>query len=79
MAEKIPEIYSDGVSNAHWVSSMVKLDFVTHVPTEPNQPPKAENAVRIVMSPPALLNLADSVNALIEKLIEAGIFQKPQK
>lgn len=79
MAEKIPEIYTDGVSNAHWVSSMVKLDFVTHTPSEPNEKPKAEPAVRIVMSPPALLNLADSVNALIEKLVEAGIFQKPQK
>ena len=76
MTEKVPEIYSDGCANVHWLHNMVKLDFVTHIQTEPNQPPKAENVVRIVMTPNAMLELAKSLDDLIQKLIDAGIAQK---
>ena len=75
MANRI-EIYSDGVSNIHWCGNMVKLDLVSYNPQERGKPPIPENTHRIVMPPGGLLALADSANALIEKLVAAGVFQK---
>ena len=79
MAEKIPETYSDGVSNIHWCGNMVKIDFVSYDPKESGKPPVPEVTRRIVIPPQGLLALADSINALIEKLVAAGIFQKPEQ
>ena len=73
------EIYSDGVSNIHWCGHMVKMDLVSYDPKENGKPPVTEVTTRIVMSPQGLLALADSVNALIEKLVVAGVFQKPEQ
>jgi len=73
------EIYSDGVSNIHWCGNMVKLDLVSYNPQESGKPPIPENTHRIVMPPAGLLALADSANALIEKLVAAGVFQKPEQ
>ena len=73
------EIYSDGVSNIHWCGNMVKLDLVSYNPQESGKPPIPENTHRIVMPPAGLLALADSANALIEKLVAAGVFQKPDQ
>ncbi len=78
MANRI-EIYSDGVSNIHWCGNMVKLDLVSYNPQESGKPPIPENTHRIVMPPAGLLALADSANALIEKLVAAGVFQKPEQ
>ena len=78
MANRI-EIYSDGVSNIHWCGNMVKLDLVSYNPQESGKPPIPENTHRIVMPPAGLLALADSANALIEKLVAAGVFQKPDQ
>ena len=77
MANRI-EIYSDGVSNIHWCGNMVKLDLVSYDPQN-GKPPIPENTHRIVMPPAGLLALADSANALIEKLVAAGVFQKPEQ
>lgn len=73
------EIYADGVSNIHWVGNMVKLDLVSNDPKENGKPPVPEVTTRIVMSPQGLLALSDSVNALIDKLVVAGVFQKPEQ
>lgn len=73
------EIYSDGVSNIHWCGNMVKMDLVSYDPKENGKPPVPEVTTRIVMSPQGLLALSDSVNALIDKLVVAGVFQKPEK
>lgn len=73
------EIYSDGVSNIHWCGNMVRLDLVSYDPQESGKPPVAETTHRIIMPPAGLLALADSANALIEKLVAAGVFQKPEQ
>ena len=73
------EIYSDGVSNIHWCGNMVKLDLVSYDPKESGKPPVPEVTTRVVMPPQGLLALAESANKLIEKLVAAGVFQKPEQ
>ncbi len=75
MADK-KEIFADGIGQIHFAGAMVRFDFVTLQPTEEGKAPVAEPSVRIIMPPQGFLSAFDSMQKLIDKLLEAGVLQK---
>ena len=74
MAE-LKEIFADGVGQIHFAGGMVRFDFMTLQPRE-NGDPEVKANYRIVMPPQGFLNAFNSMQQLIDKLVEAGVLQK---
>lgn len=55
---------------------MVRYDFVTLQPDEEGKAPVPKSNVRIIMPPQGFLNAFNSMQQLIDKLVEAGVLQK---
>ena len=75
MADK-KEIYADGIGQIHFAGNMVRYDFVTLQPEEDGKAPTPQSNVRIIMPPQGFLAAFNSMQQLIDKLVEAGILQK---
>ena len=75
MADK-KEIYADGIGQIHFAGNMVRYDFVTLQPEEDGKAPAAQSNVRIIMPPQGFLAAFNSMQQLIDKLLEAGVLQK---
>jgi hypothetical protein len=78
MADK-KEIYADGIGQIHFAGNMVRYDFVTLQPAEDGQAPVPQSNVRIIMPPQGFLAAFNSMQQLIDKLVEAGVLQKNEK
>ena len=55
---------------------MVRYDFVTLQPEADGQAPVPQSNVRIIMPPQGFLSAFNSMQQLIDKLVEAGVLQK---
>ena len=75
MSEK-KEIFADGIGQIHFVGGMVRYDFVTLQPESEGQAPVPQSNVRIIMPPQGFLSAFNSMQQLIDKLLEAGVLQK---
>jgi len=75
MAEK-KEIFADGIGQIHFAGNMVRFDFMTLQPEENGKAPVAQSNVRVIMPPQGFLNAFNSMQQLIDKLVEAGVLQK---
>ena len=70
------EIFADGIGQIHFAGGMVRYDFVTLQPEEEGKAPISESNVRIIMPPQGFLSAFNSMQQLIDKLLEAGVLQK---
>ena len=70
------EIFADGVGQIHFAGCMVRYDFVTLQPEENGQAPVPQSNVRVIMPPQGFLAAFNSMQQLIDKLVEAGVLQK---
>ncbi len=75
MADK-KEIYADGIGQIHFAGAMVRFDFVTLQPQENGQAPVPQSNFRVIMPPQGFLNAFNSMQQLIDKLVESGVLQK---
>ena len=75
MSEK-KEIFADGIGQIHFAGGMVRYDFVTLQPEADGQAPVPQGSVRIIMPPQGFLSAFNSMQQLIDKLLEAGVLQK---
>ena len=75
MADK-KEIFADGIGQIHFAGGMVRFDFVTLQPQEEGQAPLPESGMRIIMPPQGFLSAYNSMQQLIDKLVEAGVLKK---
>jgi len=73
------EIFADGIGQIHFLGGMVRYDFMTYQPAGDGKEPVAEASVRVIMPPEGFLRTYNSMQQLIDKLVEAGILQKNQK
>ena len=73
------EIFVDGIGQIHFAGGMVRYDFVSLQPQADGKPPVAETNIRIVMPPQGFLGAFNSMQQMIDKLLEAGILQKNEK
>ena len=76
MAGKKKEIFADGIGQIHFAGGMVRFDFVTLQPQEEGQAPLPESGMRIIMPPQGFLAVFNSMQQLIDKLVEAGVLKK---
>ncbi len=75
MSEK-KEIFADGIGQIHFAGGMVRFDFVTLQPEEDGKAPKPAANFRVIMPPQGFLGAFNSMQQLIDKLLEAGVLQK---
>ena len=70
------EIFADGIGQIHFAGNMVRFDFVTLQPAEEGQAPVAQSNVRVIMPPQGFLSALNSMQQLVDKLVEAGVLRK---
>ncbi len=77
MAE-LKEIFADGIGQIHFAGGMVRYDFVTVQP-ENDGKTSTKAGIRIIMPPQGFLNAFNSMQQLIDKLVEAGVLKKNEE
>lgn len=75
MLEK-KEIFADGIGQIHFAGNMVRFDFVTLQPEVDGKAPVPQPNIRVIMPPQGFLSAFNSMQQLIDKLLEAGVLQK---
>jgi hypothetical protein len=70
------EIFADGIGQIHFAGAMVRFDFVTLQPGAEGEAPVPESTVRVIMPPQGFLSAYNSMQQLIDKLLEAGVLKK---
>ena len=78
MTEK-KEVFADGIGQIHFAGGMVRYDFVTLQPKEDGKAPESQSNIRIIMPPQGFLAAFNSMQQLIDKLLEAGVLQKNEQ
>ncbi len=73
---ELKEIFADGIGQIHFAAGMVRYDFVTFQPEEEGKAPSPKSNIRIIMPPQGFLTAFNSMQQLIDKLLEAGVLQK---
>ncbi len=73
------EIFADGIGQIHFAGNMVRFDFVTLQPEADGKEPIPQSNVRIIMPPQGFLSAFNSMQQLIDKLLEAGVLKKNEK
>ena len=69
------EIFADGIGQIHFAGAMVRFDFVTLQPGEDGAAPVPQSNIRVIMPPQGFLSAYNSMQQLIDKLLEAGVLQ----
>ena len=70
------EIFADGIGQIHFAGGMVRFDFMTLQPGPEGAAPTPEYNERIIMPPQGFLGAFNSMQQLIDKLVEAGVLTK---
>ena len=70
------EMFADGLGQIHFAGGMVRMDFMTLQPGEAGQEASPRNSFRIIMPTQGFLGAFNSMQQLIDKLVEAGVVQK---
>lgn len=70
------EIFADGIGQIHFAGGMVRFDFMTLQPEEDGKTPTPKSNIRVIMPPQGFLGAYNSMQQLINKLVEAGVLQK---
>ena len=70
------EIFADGIGQIHFAGGMVRFDFVTLQPEADGKAPIPSSNIRIIMPPQGFLSAFNSMQQLIDKLVDAGVLQK---
>jgi hypothetical protein len=77
MSEK-QEIFVDGIGKIHFTGGMIRYDMVTLNPTENGKEPVADEKIRIIMPPDGFLATFNTMQKLIDQLVDAGVFKKKE-
>lgn len=70
------EVYADGLGQIHFAGNMVRFDFMTLQPGIDGTAPTPEYSERVIMPPQGFLAAFDSMQQLINKLVDAGVLTK---
>lgn len=76
MNQEEPEFYADGVGQIQFAAGMVRCNFISLLPEKDGKTLTAKNRFHLVMPPQGFLNTFNSMQQLIDKLLEAGILQR---
>ena len=73
------EIFADGIGQIHFAGGMVRYDFITLQPEEEGKTPVPQSNISIIMPPQGFLGAFNSMQQLIDKLVDAGVLRKNEK
>ena len=73
------EIFVDGIGKIHFTGRMVRIDMISLEPTEEGKEPEARETLRIIMPPDGFLGAFNTMQRLIDQLLEKGVFQRQEK
>ena len=73
------EIFADGIGQIHFAGGMVRFDLMTLQPAEEGKAPVPESTVRLIMPPQGFLSAFQSMQQLIDKLVDAGVLKKNEQ
>ena len=73
------EIFADGIGQIHFTGGMVRFDFMTLQPEENGKAPVMQSNIRIIMPPQGFLKALNSMQQLVDKLVEAKMLKKTAK
>ena len=76
MTDHSKELFADGIGQIHFAGGMVRLDLMTLQPAEDGKAPTPESRTRLIMPPQGFLAAFNSMQQLIDKLVEAGVLQR---
>ncbi len=76
MADIKKELFADGIGQIHFAGGMVRFDLVTLQPGEEGKAPTPESHTRLIMPPQGFLAAFNSMQQLIDKLVDAGVLKK---
>ena len=74
--ENKKEIFADGIGQIPFAGGVGRFDFVTLQPGEDGAAPTPVVNERIIMPPQGFLGAFNSMQQLIDKLVEAGVLTK---
>lgn len=73
------ELYADTIDEIHFTGNMVRLDFGTVQPPESeDKEPTIKRHFRVIMPLNGMFSSMDSMQGLIDKLVNAGVIQKKE-
>ncbi len=75
MSEK-QEVFVDGIGKIHFSGGMIRYDMVTLEPKEDEEQPTPNEKLRIIMPPNGFLEMFNTMQKLIDQLLEAGVLKK---
>ena len=76
MTEEQQEVFADGIGQIHFADGMVRFDFITLQPGDDGKPPVPQSSIRVIMPPQGFLNAFNSMQQLMDKILDAEIQQK---
>ena len=79
MADSRKELFADGIGQIHFAGGMVRFDLMTLQPTEEGKAPRPASHTRLIMPPQGFLSAFNSMQQLIDRLVEAGVLKKNEK
>ena len=76
MTEEQQEVFADGIGQIHFADGLVRFDFITLQPGDDGKPPIPQSSIRVIMPPQGFLNAFNSMQQLMDKILDAEIQQK---
>ena len=73
------ELFADGIGQIHFAGGMVRFDLMTLQPAEEGKAPVPQSTVRLIMPPQGFLSAFQSMQQLIDKLVDAGVLKKNEQ
>ncbi len=70
------EIFVDGIGKIHFTAGMIRFDMISFNPQDDGKEPVVNEKVRIVMPPNGFLETFNTMQKLIDQLLEKGVLQK---
>ena len=71
----VKEIYADSIGQLHFVKGMVRYDLVSYQPSTEGEP-TVEEKIRLIMPPEGFLATFNTMQRLIDQLVEKGVLKK---
>lgn len=76
MTEEQQEVFADGIGQIHFSDGLVRFDFITLQPGDDGKPPIPQSSIRVIMPPQGFFNAFNSMQQLMDKILDAEIQQK---
>jgi hypothetical protein len=75
MSEK-KEFFVDSIGRIHFTGGMVRFDMCTLEPSDEGKEPVLKEKARIIMPPDGFLATFNTMQRLIDQLLEKGVLKK---